>query len=187
MNDHALIVGKFAPLHAGHQFLIETALKESRAVTVLVYSNPDFPTMPQQVRAGWVRSLYPTVQTLEPDDPPPDRADDDTHRAYVRDFLASRGVVVDVVYTSEDYGDGFAASLGVRHRLIDRARSAFPVSGSMIRADIPGNAAFLAAPVRDFLLNHPMPPAAPEQGVRGAAKRPDGLSKKRNAGDASAA
>ncbi|NJK45852.1 MAG: adenylyltransferase/cytidyltransferase family protein [Pleurocapsa sp. SU_196_0] len=39
---HALVVGKFAPPHKGHQLLLETALRESERVTVLVYSHPDF-------------------------------------------------------------------------------------------------------------------------------------------------
>lgn len=52
-----LIVGKFAPLHKGHQLLLETALDECESVTVLVYSNPDFPAMPSEIRANWLRAL----------------------------------------------------------------------------------------------------------------------------------
>lgn len=147
-NAHALIVGKFAPLHAGHCHLIDTALRESAALTVLVYANPDFEDMPQPIRAGWISVLYPSVQVLMPSDPPLDSADDHTHRCYVRDFLATRDIVVDAVYTSEDYGEGFAAVLGARHRMVDRERAAFPVSGTMARSDLRGHWHLLPRPVR---------------------------------------
>ena len=148
MNSHALIVGKFAPLHAGHQFLIDTALSESRGLTILVYSNPDFDDMSQPVRADWVSQLYPSALVLTPDDPPLDSADDDTHRRYVASFLRRHDIEVDAVYTSEGYGDGFAAVLGVRHRLVDRKRIAFPVSGTLARDDLARNWRFLPAPVQ---------------------------------------
>ena len=35
----ALVVGKFAPLHVGHQFLIETAIQTADHVVVLCWSN----------------------------------------------------------------------------------------------------------------------------------------------------
>ena len=38
--------GKFAPLHKGHQLVIDTALAEADRVSVMVYANPDFPAMP---------------------------------------------------------------------------------------------------------------------------------------------
>ena len=129
-----LVVGKFAPLHRGHQFLIETAMAACDAVTVMVYANPDFADMPQAVRAGWLRAIYPALDVCEPADPPPDAADDDTHRVYVRDFLARHGIGVDAVFTSEAYGDGFAAVLGVPHVEVDRARTTVPIRGTAIRA-----------------------------------------------------
>lgn len=156
MFRNGLIVGKFAPFHAGHRHLIDTALAESRHVTLMVYSRPDFAHMPQAVRAGWIRATHPTVEVLEPDDPPPDAADDDTHRRYVRDNLARRGIEVDAVFTSEGYGDGFAAMMGAEHRLVDRARSAVPVSVVAIRENPTAHASFLEARVLDHLRQQPL-------------------------------
>ncbi len=139
---HALIVGKFAPLHAGHQRMIETALSEADRLTILVYANPDFTAMPQAMRAGWLRALYPQADVLEPQSPPPDESTDDVHRQHVRDFLRDRGILVDVVYTCEDYGDGFAQVLGVSHRRLDGRLTGkgdngveIPVSATLIRSD----------------------------------------------------
>lgn len=133
---HALIVGKFAPLHRGHQYLIDCALRESAQVTVLVYANPDFLAMPQATRAAWLQEIYPEVTVLQPQNPPPDSADDFTHRDYVRRFLDENALSVDVVCTSEDYGDGFAQHLGVAHLLVDKARRVVPVSGTQVRQDV---------------------------------------------------
>ena len=134
-----LVVGKFAPLHKGHQFLLETALRECESVTVLVYSNPDFPAMPSEIRAAWLRALYPRLEVFVPDDPPPNESSDLEQREFVRRWLLARGIEVDVVFTSEGYGEGFAAHLGVTHKLVDLERRRVAVSGTQIRADIHGS------------------------------------------------
>ena len=133
-----LVVGKFAPLHQGHQFLLETALRECESVTVLVYSNPDFDAMPSQIRAAWLRALYPSLEVFVPDDPPPNDAPDLEQREFVKRWLLARELSVDAVFTSENYGAGFAAHLGVAHRLVDLERQRFAVSGTQIRADLHG-------------------------------------------------
>jgi HTH-type transcriptional regulator, transcriptional repressor of NAD biosynthesis genes len=136
MNAHGLVVGKFAPLHQGHQRLLETALRECVRVTVLVYSNPDFREMPSHTRAAWLRTLYPRLEVFIPENPPPNAASDLEHREFVKVWLAARGLTVDAVFTSETYGEGFAAHLGVRHRLVDLERRAVPISGTRVRADV---------------------------------------------------
>ncbi len=130
-----LAVGKFAPPHRGHQLLIDTALAECDDVTVLCYSKPDFPNMPSALRAEWLRLLHPRAHVFVPADPPPDDADGPTHRVFVRDWLAAHGIVVDVVYTSEEYGAEFSRVLGVPHRCVDQAREIVPVSGTAVRQD----------------------------------------------------
>ena len=142
MFHRGLIVGKFAPLHRGHQLLIETALSECRHVTVMVWSRPDFLAMPQTVRAGWISAIYPQVDVRAPADPPPDSAQEMVHRVYVREYLVRSGLAVDVVFTGEDYGDGFASVLGVPHRRLDRQH--LEVSGSAIRRDLVGHSAMLS-------------------------------------------
>lgn len=151
-SDSGLVIGKFAPLHRGHQLLLDTAANESSVMTVLVYSLPDFPLMPSAMRAEWVRRLYPDAVVLVPDDPPPNDAPDQVHQDYVAAFLRASGVGVDVVFTSEAYGDGLARTLStpampVRHRLVDASRSAFPITGSEIRNDVHRHREWLAPDV----------------------------------------
>src|SRR3712207_3987461 len=65
-----LTLGKYAPLHAGHQLVIETALQEVADLLVIIYDVPDITPVPLPVRAGWIRRLYPQVQVIEAWDGP---------------------------------------------------------------------------------------------------------------------
>lgn len=58
MKKTGLTLGKFAPLHKGHQYMIETALQEMDEVYVLIYDTPVIP-IPLSIRAGWIREMYP--------------------------------------------------------------------------------------------------------------------------------
>lgn len=146
---HGLIVGKFAPLHRGHMLLLDAALEQCERVSVWVYSRPDFPEMPSPLRRGWLRALYPARLfpglELLPDAPHPPLNDepDAVHREYVRGVLDGWGVRPDAVFTSEGYGEAFAASLDAAHVCVDRARATVPVSGTALRADVHGLRHFL--------------------------------------------
>ncbi|MGY3087358.1 HTH-type transcriptional repressor of NAD biosynthesis genes [Hymenobacter sp. UYAg731] len=145
-----LIVGKFWPPHRGHQLLLETAASQVAELLVLVYANPDSETTPAPVRAQWLRELYrgdnladgPRIGTTplrifaltkQADGVPPDAADDDTQRKFVRQWLVRQGLRVDIIFSSEDYGPGFAEHLGAAHVAVDTARQRVPVSGTRVR------------------------------------------------------
>ncbi len=136
--QHALIVGKFAPPHRGHQHLIEAAIAQARHVTVLCYAGPDFVAMPSEHRAHWLRELYPGIEVFAPQTAPPDDAGDEAQQLFVREWLAARGIAVDAVFTSEPYGEAVARRLGahVTHCEVDLARARVPIHGSAIRADV---------------------------------------------------
>jgi len=146
---HGLIVGKFAPLHAGHEHLIRTALAECERVSVWCYARPEFPAMPSPVRRHWLRQVFPAhlfpQLTLLPDapNPPLDSEADSVHQRYCKAILDGWNVRPDAVFTSEDYGEGFASALGAAHRLVDRGRIQVPVSGTALRADPHGLRHFL--------------------------------------------
>ncbi|WP_201982335.1 AAA family ATPase [Hymenobacter rubidus] len=155
-----LVVGKFWPPHRGHQLLLETAAAQVTELVVLVYANPDSAAMPAPVRAQWLRELYRGDEladglhmgatplrvfslSAEADGVPPDAAGDFTQREFVRQWLARQGIKVDVVFTSEAYGPGFAEHLGVAHIAVDNDRQLLPVSGTLVRAHPAPYAQFL--------------------------------------------
>jgi HTH-type transcriptional repressor of NAD biosynthesis genes len=142
-----LIIGKFYPPHGGHQFLIETALAQVDLLNVVICERPD-QTISGELRAAWIRELYPKahVQVV------PDICDDENSKRwadYAREFLGSSP---DVVFTSEDYGQRFAEFLGCKHILVDRERSQFPISGTEIRKFPLLNLEWLAPCVRAYFV-----------------------------------
>jgi HTH-type transcriptional regulator, transcriptional repressor of NAD biosynthesis genes len=170
---HGLVVGKFAPLHRGHEALIGFAQERCERVTVISYSRPAWPRATSADRERWLQLRVPGVQSMVLDERRltalcrarglPERAlpfDDepaDLHRRFVawllQDVLRE---TVDAVFTSEGYGDGFAAVLSecfraadarhpaVTHVCMDRERLAVPVSGTAVRADAAAQRAFVS-------------------------------------------
>jgi len=138
---------------------LETAAAQVAELLVLVYANPDSPDLPAASRAQWLRELYRgdevkdgprigstplrIVALSAADGVPPDAADDFTHREFVRQWLSRQGWQAEVVFSSEDYGPGFAQHLGAAHMAVDPARALVSVSGTAVRANPAGNAQYL--------------------------------------------
>lgn len=132
-----LTLGKFAPLHRGHQLLIETALAEMDEVVVLIYDCPETTTVPLSVRAGWLRQLYPHVQVVEAWDGPTVVGDTSAIQRVHEDYIINRLKMSGIThfYSSEFYGAHMSRALGAHNRQVDAARSSVPVSGTAVRAD----------------------------------------------------
>ncbi|MDR6641138.1 NadR type nicotinamide-nucleotide adenylyltransferase [Luteibacter sp. 1214] len=174
-----LIVGKFCPLHRGHQYLIERARSLCEQLVILSYTRPEFPGCEPARRERWLADLYPDAIRCVLDDvrlavacrqrglPAVSLPDNDAADAVQRRFVAwvlrhLMDTVVDAVFTSEDYGDGFASALSaeqrahggpaVAHVMVDPQRVAVPVSGTVIRDDVHAARHYLSPAVyRDFV------------------------------------
>jgi HTH-type transcriptional repressor of NAD biosynthesis genes len=167
-----LVVGKFSPLHRGHEAVIRCALNSCDEVIIISYSKPEHAGCEAARRAQWLAELFPTARRLVVTDDylhehgrvgdefsnvPENAAPDAIHRDFCG-FLceAYLGTTVDAVFTSEDYGTGFAEhltqrfrtqrgqSLPVQHVCVDLHRTGLPISGSLIRADVHANRNWLA-------------------------------------------
>ncbi|HVL01477.1 MAG TPA: adenylyltransferase/cytidyltransferase family protein, partial [Dongiaceae bacterium] len=154
-----LIVGKFSPLHKGHEFLIKQAQAECDTLYLISYSEPELPGCERTRREAWLQKRFPRLPALVLDqrelrrlsatrgiDSPPriphNDATDHEQRLFCG-WLCQHllGTSIDAVFTSEDYGAGFAAVLTdyfrrhnpnapeVTHRCIDRHRVQVPISG----------------------------------------------------------
>ncbi len=135
-HSHALVVGKFAPLHGGHQQLLDHAHALADDVTVVVWSNPDFAEMTNEVRAEWIRKLYPMACVLVGHDGPRNDEPDEVQRDYTAALLARHGRAPDVVITREPYGPGLAAHLGIEHESAGAVRTDAEPSGTQIRDNV---------------------------------------------------
>ena len=137
MSQHrtGLTLGKFAPLHRGHQLMIETAIKEMDEVIVVIYDCPETTDIPLRVRSNWIRTLYPQVQVIEAWDGPMEIGDTpeikSMHEKYILRKLEGRKITH--FYSSEFYGEHMSEALGAENRQVDPDRHTFPVSGTLVR------------------------------------------------------
>ena len=133
-----LALGKYAPLHAGHRHVIETARREMDRVIVIVYDAPSVTRIPLSVRAGWVRALYPDVDVIEAIDGPEETGYTlpimDAQERFLGSLLG--GTKIDAFYSSEPYGDHVSRYLGCTNRQVDPDRTTNAVSGSAVRTDL---------------------------------------------------
>ena len=134
-KTRGLTLGKFAPLHKGHQLVIETALQEMDEVIAIIYDCPQTTDVPLPVRANWIRTLYPSVHVVEAWDGPVEIGNTDeirkAHEDYILNQLKIRGVTH--FYSSEFYGDHMSSALGAINRVVDSSRNIVSVSATEIR------------------------------------------------------
>ncbi|WP_054955731.1 AAA family ATPase [Paenibacillus dakarensis] len=136
MKTLGLTLGKFAPLHKGHQFMIETALQEVDELIVVIYET-SVTSIPLHIRANWIRKLYPGVRVIEAWDGPDGYSDDREHEIREEQYILGllNGEKVTHFYSSEFYGGHMSLALGAVDRRVDEARKRVPVSATMVRSD----------------------------------------------------
>ncbi|MNB90268.1 Trifunctional NAD biosynthesis/regulator protein NadR [compost metagenome] len=136
MRTLGLTLGKFAPLHKGHQFMFDTALQEVDELIVVIYDTQVMP-VPLHVRANWIRELYPTVRVIEAWDGPDGYSNDREHEIREEQYILGllNGEQVTHFYSSEFYGEHMSLALGAVDRRVDEERKLVPISATMIRSD----------------------------------------------------
>lgn len=156
-----LVVGKFSPLHKGHESLIRHALRLCENVGIISYSQPEFPGFEGPIRKKWLQDIFPEAQllVLPAQVCPHNDAHEDDHRQFVAQHCYnSFDRLPDAVFANEDYGPGFAAHLSrvfghnVSYVRPDPGRQQWPISGTRIRADVHAHRDFLSPRVyADFV------------------------------------
>jgi FAD synthase len=68
--QRGLVVGKFAPLHRGHEHLIRHAFDASDEVVIISYCKPEFAGCGAERREQWLSKLFPAARILVPTDAP---------------------------------------------------------------------------------------------------------------------
>ncbi len=142
---NALVVGKFCPLHKGHQYLLDVATELSDNLMILSYTSRDL-GYSAKTREKWLKELYPKARVIVVDaksrrNLPDDDAGDYIHRQFCAVECEREQFKPDVVFSSEKYGDGFAEHLSryfgrhVTHEVVDLLRKKVPISGTQLRAD----------------------------------------------------
>lgn len=140
-----LTLGKYAPFHRGHQYVVETALREMDEVFVIIYDCPETIDIPLSVRAGWIKKLYPGVRVIKawggPNEVGYTPEIKRMHELYVLGLL--EGQRITHFYSSEPYGEHMSEALGAVDRRVDMERKTYKVSGTAVREAPYAQSAFL--------------------------------------------
>lgn len=138
-----VVIGKFLPPHRGHHFLVDSALSRCATVVVIVCEKPCDP-IPGNLRQAWLKEMHPAAAVRLIDD----RYDENDSRVWAENTIRWLGRSPDVVFTSEHYGNAYAAHMNCRHVMVDHARLAVPCSGTLVRKNPFVQWEHLALPVR---------------------------------------
>lgn len=137
-------IGKFAPLHKGHQLLIETALKEMDELYVVIYDT-DIISVDVKQRANWIKQLYPDVHIIYAYNSPQKYGLDDKSVKIQMEYLSKliKDIPVTHFYSSELYGEKVADYLNIENRLVDLERKNIPISSTIIRKNYKENSKYI--------------------------------------------
>jgi NadR type nicotinamide-nucleotide adenylyltransferase len=152
-TGHGLVLGKFLPPHAGHQYLVQFAQNFVERLTVLVCSLPSEP-IPGRLRYEWMRELFPAARIVHiTDDLPQQPSEHPRFWDLWREIaLQAAGEPLDFVFASEDYGQRLADEVGAKFIPVDPARELVPVSGTAIRERPLENWRFIPECVRPYFV-----------------------------------
>lgn len=145
MKKVGLTLGKYAPLHLGHQWVFETALKEVDILYVLIYQS-SVTDIPLHLRAQWIRDLYPQIHVIEAWDGPEGYSNDRAFEIEQENYILKQlnGVKITHFYSSEFYGTHVSQALGAFDRRLDPNRHHVPISATLIRENPYQHRAFIS-------------------------------------------
>jgi len=139
---HGFILGKFAPFHQGHLFLIQQAQAQCEHLTVLVTSQADDLIAGWQ-RYHWVKSIFPMLDV---------RHVVGSHAPSEARILQNLPVGTLILFESGIKQRSIAQGLGIQHVSIDRERKNFPIASSKIRENPFGHSELLPPNVRAYYI-----------------------------------
>jgi HTH-type transcriptional repressor of NAD biosynthesis genes len=150
-----LVIGKFMPIHLGHVALINFAAQQCHELIVSM-SYTDADPIHHNLRFQWICEIFQHDKRIKPalvkDD-----FDDETlpwnERTKIwADFIRKTYPAIDVLFTSEKYGEPFGRHLGVKHISFDPFRLQIPVSATRIRENPFHYWSFIPPVVRPYFI-----------------------------------
>lgn len=146
-------IGKFAPFHKGHEYLIETALKDMDEFYVVVYDTPDFNIDIKQ-KTKWIKNRFPNVNVFKAFNSPKQYGLDEESVKIQMEYLSKiiKNIDVGYFYSSEEYGKYVAEYLNIKNVIVDKNRVNCPIHAGMIRSDLEKYKKFLNKQVWNDLI-----------------------------------
>ncbi|MEO1053153.1 MAG: AAA family ATPase [Bacteroidota bacterium] len=146
--------GKYLPFHNGHKALIDFATKHCDELFVIV-SKSDQEKLNCTTRANWISKTYskePRVKVIEFNYLESELPNTSVSSAEVSQVWADQFKLivpeVDILFTSEPYGDLVADFMGIEHQSFDQDRSLNRISATQIRNGLYDHWTFLPDAVK---------------------------------------
>lgn len=146
-------IGKFAPLHKGHQQLIEKGLSENDEFYILI-NDTNVTKIPLEIRANWLKELYPKAHIILGKNPPMQYGLDEESIKIQTNYLKSifKDIPVTNFYSSEEYGKYVARDLNVNNIHVEKN---IPICSTNIRKNPEDNRIYMNNSVfKDFKIYH---------------------------------
>lgn len=150
------ILGKFFPFTLGHKHLIDSGLEQCEKLTVLICSLKS-ENIPGELRFSWLKEVYkkePRITIKHCSEELPQYPEEDQNFWNIWIDVAKRYCPsdIDVILTSENYGDTYAKYLGINHYMVDIDRKTVPISGTKVRGNPLKNWKFIPTEVKPFFV-----------------------------------
>ena len=131
-----VIIGKFMPLHKGHEFIINFALNLVDELTILVDNLPaDIETVSLKDRVDIMQKTFPNSRVVGMDVVTYQDPSEVPHfwEFWREVMLRNIGYTPDYVIGSMDYVKRLSEEIGCDYVIVDQPRSNYPISATMIR------------------------------------------------------
>jgi HTH-type transcriptional repressor of NAD biosynthesis genes len=136
MNKIGLVFAKFLPFHFGHKSLIDFAKSQCDYLYVLLCIGKNDP-IDGKIRLGWLLDTFKDNLNIEiritdidlPVVPYSSKLISKMWAQYLKETFPD----VNILFTSERYGDFTAEFMNIKHILFDKDRQELPISATKIR------------------------------------------------------
>ena len=138
-------IGKFAPLHLGHDELIRRGINENDKFYILI-NDTDVIDIDLDKRAKWLNKLYPEAIVIKGNNPPKrygmDKESIDVQINYLKEVF--KDIPVTRFYSGEVYGYYVSMYMNVEFIKVNKN---IPVSATNIRKDFDNNKQYISKEV----------------------------------------
>lgn len=134
-------IGKFAPLHKGHELLIEKGIKENDEFYVLI-NDTNVTNISLKTRANWIKTMFPKAYVILGENPPKQYGMDEESIKIQTDYLKNifKNIPVNRFYSSEEYGKFVARDMNIEEVKVEKK---IPICGTIIRNNIIENKKYI--------------------------------------------
>jgi HTH-type transcriptional repressor of NAD biosynthesis genes len=153
-----MVLGKFHPLHIGHIALIEFAKKHCDELIVLVCAS-DKELIAGSTRLEWIQDSFKNITGIKPillnyseqELPNTSVSSKETSKIWATK-LKARLPKIDIIFSSETYGDYLAEFMECRHLAFEPDRNTFNTSSTEISSNIFKHWSYLADSAKPYFV-----------------------------------